>query len=64
MTEEDKIDASDKFDYTRLQFGNSVSMNDDGDTIAIGAVVIDEPYYNGGVYIYKKIDGVWTENKK
>jgi len=64
-TEEDKIDASDKFDYTRLQFGGSVSMNDDGDTIAVGAIVVDgEPYYNGGVYIYKKIDSVWTEKQK
>lgn len=63
--EEDKIDASDKFDYTRLQFGGSVSINDGGDTIAVGAIVVDgEPYYNGGTYIYKKIDGIWTEKQK
>jgi len=64
-TEEDKIDASDKFDYTRLQFGGSVSINDSGNVLAVGAIVVDgDPYYNGGSYIYKKIDGVWTEKQK
>lgn len=63
--EEDKIDASDKFDYTRLQFGGSVSINDSGNILAVGAIVVDgDPYYNGGSYIYKKIDGVWTEKQK
>ena len=44
------------------EFGRSVSLNDDGSILAVGAIFYDGNYANGGqVRIFQNQNGVWTQ---
>lgn len=46
----------------RDTFGNGISMDADGDTVAIGAREADRTAHNGGaVYVFEETDGTWEE---
>ncbi len=59
---ETKITASDG--QAMDQFGGSVALSGDGNTLAVGAVNDDDKAYNSGaVYLYRRTASGWVETK-
>jgi hypothetical protein len=63
-TEQAKLLASDKENYD--YFGWSVSISQDGNTAAIGAIYEDSSpnYNNGAVYVFTRSGSTWTQQAK
>ena len=63
-TQQAKLMASDKQDYDN--FGNSLSLSSDGNTIIIGAVYADTPPNNdnGAAYVFTRSGSTWTQQAK
>ena len=58
----DILEEPDKSSFFPPFFGFSVSISDDGKTIAVGAPNID--WADGKVYLYRNDNGVWILNQK
>jgi hypothetical protein len=62
-TEQQKIQASDKQQYD--EFGFSVSISEDGDTVIVGAYRESTGgNYAGAAYIFTRTNSSWTEQQK
>ena len=63
-TQQQKLTASDLADDD--QFGNSVAISADGNTVIVGAIGVDTSpnTINGAAYVFTRSGGVWTQQAK